>query len=82
MLDNLTGIASVQVALDDAPLQPLTLDATGRFSFIPTMIVDGSTDGVHRIRFQATDHAVWLLPASFNSRSIRKLPQLTYKVLQ
>ncbi|WP_263539105.1 Ig-like domain-containing protein [Paucibacter sp. Y2R2-4] len=57
VLDNLSGVASAQVSVDQGAWQDLTLDATGRFSFSPSFKLDGTADGVHAISIIAKDAA-------------------------
>jgi Tol biopolymer transport system component len=57
VLDNLAGVASAAVRLDDGPAEPVTLDGNGRFSFASALPLDGASDGPHVLHFQALDKA-------------------------
>lgn len=66
-LDNLAGVASATVQVDDGAIIPLTLDANGRFTFTPALADDGSADGEHVLHFRALDKA-GLASGSFDFR--------------
>ena len=55
--DNLSGVDTVEYALDNGAFQPITLSADGSFSFPTTFPLTGSADGAHVLRFRATDNA-------------------------
>jgi hypothetical protein len=77
-LDNLSGVAKLEVQLDSGSFAPVTLDAQGDFSVPTTLALDGSTDGAHVLNFQATDAAGNvgpLVPISFTLDSVA--PQIT-----
>jgi len=57
VLDNLSGVASAQLRVDDADPHSLTLDATGHFSFNTTFATNGATDGAHTLAISARDLA-------------------------
>jgi membrane-associated phospholipid phosphatase/sugar lactone lactonase YvrE len=56
--DNLSGVAAFKVSVDGGASAPLSFDpATGTFSYTTTFATNGSQDGSHTIKFQATDVA-------------------------
>ena len=57
VLDNLSGVQSLEVQLDGGAFAPVAFDASGHFSLTTTFATDGSADGPHTINFQATDFA-------------------------
>ncbi|WP_374090612.1 Ig-like domain-containing protein [Methylomicrobium lacus] len=57
ILDNLSGVASVQYRIDVGDLQDLTLDANGNFAITTAFALDGSADGSHSITLIARDAA-------------------------
>jgi len=57
VLDNLSGVAAVQVKTDNGTFVPITFNATGNVSFTTTLALDGTADGSHSLTFQATDHS-------------------------
>ncbi len=57
VLDNLSGVASLQAQFDGGAFTPVSFDAQGNFSLTTTFATDGSADGAHTISFQATDFA-------------------------
>ncbi len=57
VIDNLAGVASAEVRVNDGTFVPLTLDADGRFQFQPALSLDGTGDGTHVLRFRALDKA-------------------------
>ena len=56
-LDNLSGVAKLQVAVDSGVYAAVTFDAAGRFVFQPQISLTGSADGSHVVHFRAIDHA-------------------------
>ena len=56
MLDNLSGVASLQVQVDGGAFAPVSFDAQGNFSLTTTFATDGRRRA-HTIDFQATDVA-------------------------
>jgi hypothetical protein len=68
VLDNLSGVQSLQVQLDGGAFSRVSFDAAGKFSLSTQFALDGSADGTHVFNFQATDFAgntTALLPVSF-----------------
>jgi hypothetical protein len=55
--DNLAGVASLAAQVDSGPFEPVTVDASGRFSFATNLPSDGSADGVHTVHLRAVDGA-------------------------
>jgi hypothetical protein len=53
----LSGVASLQDALDSGTSALLAIDPQGNFSFTTFLALDGSADGKHVIQFIATDNA-------------------------
>lgn len=50
-------LAHVRVSVDNGPDQEVTFNATGNFSFTPSIATDGSANGIHTLRFTALDDA-------------------------
>lgn len=57
VVDNLSGVAAVEVRLDGGAWEPLTLDDQGRFTVSTAFALDQSQDGRHRIEVRARDTA-------------------------
>nr|WP_161501232.1 Ig-like domain-containing protein [Rhodopirellula sp. SM50] len=57
VLDNLSGVATLEVQLDNGAFGPLSFDADGNFSYQTTLPLDGTGDGVHALKLRATDYA-------------------------
>jgi hypothetical protein len=57
VLDNLSGVASLQEQTDGGAFTPVTFDADGNFQVPTTFATDGTADGTHTLNFQATDFA-------------------------
>jgi len=58
VLDNLSGVASLQYQLDDGPLTNLSfIPASGAFSLPLNLPLDGSAQGAHTLTFLAIDAA-------------------------
>jgi hypothetical protein len=79
VLDNLAGVASLQVKLDNGSLVPVSFDQTGKFSVPVNLALDGSADGQHALTFIATDavgNATAPLTVSFTLAT--KGPQLSF----
>src|SRR5262249_61676078 len=56
--DNLSGVARLEVQVDNGAYAPLPFDPSmGTFSFTTAFALNGSADGVHVINFRATDAA-------------------------
>lgn len=55
--DDRSGLASVQVSIDNGAFQNVTFTATGDFTFTTTFGTTGSNDGAHSLRFRSTDRA-------------------------
>ena len=56
-IDNLSGVKKLQVQLDGRPAVTIQLDSQGRFSYSPTLLLDGQDQGEHTLRFIAEDFA-------------------------
>src|SRR5262249_36389170 len=57
VLDAVSGVAGLEVQFDSNAFTPVTLDPQGRFTFTTSFALDGSADGVHGLRFRASDQA-------------------------
>jgi hypothetical protein len=55
VLENLAGVATLQVKLDDGSFVAVSFDQTGKFSVPVNLALDGSADGQHALTFIATD---------------------------
>ncbi|MBI3464318.1 MAG: DUF4114 domain-containing protein, partial [Planctomycetes bacterium] len=55
--DDLSGVASLVAQIDGGPFFEVMFDAAGNFGFPTDFALDGSEDGRHRVRLQATDEA-------------------------
>ena len=55
--DNLSGVASLAVALDGGAAQNVSFDANGNFSVPVALPTDGTADGQHTLTFTAVDAA-------------------------
>ncbi len=67
VLDNLSGVASLQAQVDGGNFAPISFDSQGHFSLATTFATTFASDGAHTINFQATDfagNATSLVPAS------------------
>jgi hypothetical protein len=53
--DDLAGAGSLQAQVDNDALVDVSLDASGNFSLPTSLLLDGSTDGLHTVHFVATD---------------------------
>jgi hypothetical protein len=77
--DNLSGVASLAVAIDGGTAQTVAFDATtGAFSFTIPLALDGSADGTHLLTFAAVDAAGNVTtPLNFGFALATKAPQIT-----
>ncbi|MFI5455338.1 MAG: Ig-like domain-containing protein [Isosphaerales bacterium] len=57
VLDNLSGVQSLQAQIDGGAFTPVSFDAQGNFSQTTAFATDGTADGAHTVNFQATDVA-------------------------
>ena len=65
-LDNLSGVASLTVAIDGGAAAPLAINANGQFSFVTSLATNGTADGSHQVTILATDAAgIISNPATF-----------------
>src|SRR5207247_9165667 len=64
VLDNLSGVATLEAQLDTGTFAPVAFDARGNFTLPTTLALDGSADGAHVLRFRATDAAGNVSPDS------------------
>ena len=55
--DDGSGVGSLQVALDGGTATDLAFDASGNFSYTTNLVLNGSADGPHTLRFLARDWA-------------------------
>jgi RHS repeat-associated protein len=55
--DSLSGVASLQAQIDGGTPFAVTATADGSFGFPTALPLDGSADGAHTVRLQATDRA-------------------------
>lgn len=55
--DDRSGVATLQAQVDAGAFTSVSLDAAGGFSFTTALALNGSADGQHRVRLQATDKA-------------------------
>ncbi|HQU41647.1 MAG TPA: Ig-like domain-containing protein [Pirellulales bacterium] len=55
--DATSGVASLTAAIDAGAFVPVTIDASGNFSFLTTLALDGTADGPHSVHMEATDEA-------------------------
>ena len=56
-VDDSSGVASLQAKLDGGAPFPVTFDNNGKFSFVTSLLTNGSADGKHTVAVQATDRA-------------------------
>ena len=54
VLDNLSGVRSLEAQIDAGSYAPITLDANGNFAVPTAFALNGSADGAHTVRFRAT----------------------------
>jgi hypothetical protein len=57
VLDNLSGVAKLEYAVDDGDFAPLAFDSEGSFQVTTALALDGSADSDHVVQFRATDAA-------------------------
>jgi hypothetical protein len=57
VIDNLAGVASVEVRVDQGEWQALALNAQGGFSVTTAFALDGSAEGAHSVQLRARDVA-------------------------
>ena len=57
VLNDLSGVASLEVKIDNGTFVPVTFDKTGKFSVPVNFPLDGSADGQHTVTFLAKDVA-------------------------
>jgi hypothetical protein len=55
--DTGSGVASLQAALDNGTLAPVSLGSSGSFSFATALVLNGTADGPHTEHLKATDNA-------------------------
>jgi hypothetical protein len=76
--DNLSGVASLQAALDSGSPTNVSFNPDGTFSVPLTLPLDGSADGQHTLTFTATDAAGNVSsPLAFEFTLATKAPQIT-----
>jgi archaellum component FlaG (FlaF/FlaG flagellin family) len=56
-VDNLSGVKELYVQLDGSPAELIQIDSHGRFSYSPSLLLDGKDQGEHVLRFIAMDFA-------------------------
>jgi|CXWL01.1.fsa_nt_gi hypothetical protein len=74
VLDNLSGVASLQAKLDSGAFAPVTFSSLGTFSLPTTLVLDGTADGIHTLTFQATDNQANSSTVFFNFTLDTKAP--------
>ncbi|MBX3670121.1 MAG: choice-of-anchor D domain-containing protein [Rhodocyclaceae bacterium] len=57
VLDNLSGVASLQAQLDGGTSANVAFDGNGNFSFATQLATDGTADGAHLVVLRAADAA-------------------------
>lgn len=62
--DNLSGVAGLQIALDNGAFSLVSINGAGNFSFTSNLAVDGSANGLHTIHLRATDKAGNVAPVT------------------
>jgi hypothetical protein len=72
--DALSGVASVQAAVDSGPFAPVGFDASGSFHFLTALALDGTADGIHTVLFQAADKAGNTVDAPFSFTLLTHAP--------
>jgi hypothetical protein len=55
--DDVSGVARVEEQVDSGPLQVVSLDASGRFSLVTDLPLNGAADGLHTVHLHAVDGA-------------------------
>ncbi len=55
VIDEGTGAAILEAQVDSGQFQPVSFDSLGQFTFTTGLATDGTADGPHVVRFQATD---------------------------
>jgi RHS repeat-associated protein len=60
--DDLSGVASLEAAVDGGPFTDVSFDANGNFAYTTGLALDHSADGSHTIHFRAMDYAGNLSP--------------------
>ena len=53
--DTGTGVALLEAQVDSGPFQPVAFNSLGQFTFTTDLATNGTADGPHVVRFQATD---------------------------
>ena len=79
VLDNLSGVTALRVAVDNGAFVPVAIDAAGNFTLSTTFALNGSADGPHVFQFEATDFAgnvsvATELPFTLDTRPAPRLP--------
>ena len=62
--DNLTGVKTLKLSLDNGPEVSIPVDAEGNFSYATTLALDGSADGQHALSITAIDFVGNVSPAT------------------
>ncbi len=57
VVDDTSGVASLQVAVDGGAFASASFDAAGNFVYTTALATDGSAEGSHVLHFRATDAA-------------------------
>jgi hypothetical protein len=55
--DTTSGVSALTEQVDNGAAAPLAFDASGNFSFTPSLPMGGAADGPHTVHFVATDRA-------------------------
>ncbi|MGE0642374.1 MAG: Ig-like domain-containing protein [Nitrospira sp.] len=77
VLDNLSGVASLQAKLDDGSFAPVSFTSTGNFTFTTALAINGTADGTHTFTFQAIDHQNNQSTLTFTFTLDTKAPTIT-----
>lgn len=77
VVDNLSGVKSLEVKLDGGTYVAVTIDAAGAFGVPIQLALDGTADGAHTLAFRATDFAKNVSTQSFTFTLDTKAPALT-----
>jgi hypothetical protein len=72
--DNLSGVASLAAQLDNGAFTSVSFDGAGNYTYLTTLPGDGSADGQHVVRLQATDAAGNISPIAHVSFMLDTIP--------
>jgi RHS repeat-associated protein len=57
VIDDLSGVAALQVRVDGGSFSDVAFDSAGRFHYVTTLPLDGTADGKHTLDVRALDRA-------------------------